>query len=146
MNLSERHSRQIQRTDAMISPPASSAQTALPAEVDVEAEYRSIERALLESARGRWFLAEHSRRARRVDSERLDDALARLQSSIRQPPALLGQLRNELSTLLAQLAEARARVMSKAAEPASEIAPAAMLKVGRGLACHGLGSAGFPDR
>ena len=29
---------------------------------DPEGEYRAIESALLESARGRWFLAEHGRR------------------------------------------------------------------------------------
>ena len=34
--------------------------------VNPETEYRAIEAALLESARGRWFLAEHSRRARRI--------------------------------------------------------------------------------
>ena len=59
---------------------------------DSETEYRTIESALLESARGRWFLAEHGRRARRLDSALLEDAIGRLQTSLRQPPALLGQL------------------------------------------------------
>ena len=53
--------------------------------VETDDEYRAIEAALLESARGRWFLAEHGRRARRFDSALLDDAIGRLQSSLRQP-------------------------------------------------------------
>jgi hypothetical protein len=56
---------------------------------DSETEYRAIEAALLESARGRWLLAEHGRRARRLDSALFEDAIVRLQSSLRQPPALL---------------------------------------------------------
>ena len=36
--------------------------------LDVEQEYRAIEAALLDNPRGRWFLAEHGRRSRRLDS------------------------------------------------------------------------------
>ena len=64
--------------------------------VESEDEYRTIESALLESARGRWFLAEHGRRARRLDSALLEDAIGRLQTSLRQPPALLDQLQGEI--------------------------------------------------
>lgn len=80
---------------------------------DVEAEYRSLETALLESARGRWFLAEHGRRARRLDSALLDEAIGRLQSSLRQPPALLGQLAGELSSLKSELEATRERLLAK---------------------------------
>lgn len=100
----------------------------LPAGTDAETEYRSIESALLESALGRWFLAEHSRRARRLDSTRLDEALGKLQSSLRQPPALLGQLKTEISRLRSEIASARTRVLSKPAASADEPAPAAILK------------------
>ena len=106
---------------------ANSPTPALPAGTDVEAEYTSIERALLESARGRWFLAEHGRRARRLDSARLDDALAKLHSSIRQPPALLGQLRNEASTLREELSAARARSVGKVEPRASDPTAPALL-------------------
>jgi hypothetical protein len=36
-----------------------------PTGFDNDTEYRAIEQALLETPRGRWFLAEHGRRARR---------------------------------------------------------------------------------
>lgn len=80
---------------------------------DSEAEYKAIESALLESARGRWFLAEHGRRARRLDSALLEDAIGRLQTSIRQPPALLGQLKGEIETLKQHLAETRAALLAR---------------------------------
>ncbi len=105
-----------------------SPQPSLPAGTDVEAEYSSIEQALLGSALGRWFLVEHSKRARRVDSERLDDALSKLQSSLRQPPALLGQLKTEITSLRGELTAARARVTAKPDVQSAEPAPAAILR------------------
>lgn len=97
---------------------------------DSETEYRAIEAALLESARGRWFLAEHGRRARRLDSALLEDAIGRLQTSLRQPPALLGQLKAEIETLKAHLAETRASLLARptAADGADAPAPHAILK------------------
>lgn len=100
----------------------------LPAGADVDAEYRSIELALLESTLGRWFLAEHGRRVRRLESARLDEALDKLQCSLRQPPALLGQLKAEISKLRHEIASARARVLSKPAAAIDEPAPAAILQ------------------
>ncbi len=88
--------------------------SATPAE-DSEGEYRAIEAALSETARGRWFLAEHGRRARRLDSALLDDAIVRLQASLRQPPALLGQLKAEIEDVKAMLAETRAALFAKPA-------------------------------
>lgn len=76
-------------------------------------EYRAIEAALFESARGRWFLAEHGRRARRLDSALLEDAIGRLQTSLRQPPALLGQLQGELAELKTHLNTVRDNLLSK---------------------------------
>lgn len=80
---------------------------------ETDDEYRAIEAALLESARGRWFLAEHGRRARRLDSALLEDAIGRLQTSLRQPPALLGQLQGELVELKAHLDTVRAGLLAK---------------------------------
>ena len=60
---------------------------------ETDDEYRAIEAALLESARGRWFLAEHGRRARRLDSALLEDAIGRLQTSLRLDlPVFSGEL------------------------------------------------------
>ena len=80
---------------------------------DVEQEYRAIEAALLNNPRGRWFLAEHGRRARRLDSFMLESAIERLQNSIRQPPALLGQLQNEVEELRQFLSDTRAEMLAK---------------------------------
>ena len=98
----------------------------LQAGFDAETEYRAIETALLESARGRWFLAEHGRRARRVDGQLLQDAIGRLQSSLRDPPALLGQLRNEIESLQGLMRETRAALVIKPrSEPAAVTASTA---------------------
>jgi hypothetical protein len=80
---------------------------------DADAEYRIIESALLETQRGRWFLAEHGRRARRLDTAALDEAMQRLNSSLRQPPALLGALQREIEELKSGLDEARETLLSK---------------------------------
>lgn len=80
---------------------------------DVEAEYRAIEAALLNSPRGRWFLAEHGRRARRLDSAALDDAVQRLNSCLRQPPALLGALKREIEALQTVLSQSRQALLAK---------------------------------
>lgn len=95
------------------------------APLDVEQEYRAIEATLLETARGRWFLAEHGRRARRLDSAILEEAIARLQSSLREPPALLGQLRAEVETLSQSVAEMRASLLARASSATVSLAETA---------------------
>ena len=87
---------------------------------ETDDEYRAIEAALLESARGRWFLAEHGRRARRLDSALLEDAIGRLQTSLRQPPALLGQLQGELAELKSHLDRVREGLLAKPSSRAAE--------------------------
>jgi hypothetical protein len=101
-----------------------------------EAEYRAIEAALLESTRGRWFLAEHGRRARRLDSALLEDAIGRLQTSLRQPPALLGQLQGEIETLRGYLAETRIALLSRpstAGDARHAVQPQAILKAAEAI-------------
>jgi hypothetical protein len=66
---------------------------------DSEQEYRAIEATLLASPRGRWFLAEHGRRARRLDNAMLEDAIGRLTSSLREPTALIDQLRTQIESI-----------------------------------------------
>lgn len=86
---------------------------------ETDDEYRAIEQALLESARGRWFLAEHGRRARRLDSALLEDAIGRLQTSLREPPALLDQLQGELADLKAHLNVMREELLARPAPQVS---------------------------
>ncbi|WP_306262405.1 hypothetical protein [Pararhizobium sp. IMCC21322] len=50
-------------------------------------EYHAIESAVLETARGRWFLEEYARRHRVADTEILLEAIARLENSIGGAPA-----------------------------------------------------------
>lgn len=101
-------------------------QATFAASLDTDKEYRAIESALLETARGRWFLAEHGRRARRLDGAMLEEAIGRLQSSIRQPPALLGQLKSEIEDLTDFVASTRAELMARpvATAAASQVAAA----------------------
>lgn len=80
---------------------------------DSDTEYRAIEQTLLESARGRWFLAEHGRRARRLDMAVLEDAIGRLSSSIKQPPPVLALLRQELETMSAFISDTKDQMLAK---------------------------------
>lgn len=103
-----------------------------PAAFDADVEYAKIERALLDSVRGRWFLAEHGRRARRLDSALLEDAIGRLQGSLRQPPALLGQLKAEVERIASDIAATRQTLLARqprsadaTATPVAEIMRAA---------------------
>jgi hypothetical protein len=75
---------------------------------DTDPEYRAIEATLLATARGRWFLAEHGRRARRLDSALLEDALGRLRSSLKEPTALLDQFNAQLGDVRGLIAEVQA--------------------------------------
>lgn len=93
--------------------------------LQAEQEYRSIEAALLETTRGRWFLAEHSRRSRRLESTQLEDALSRLKTSLRDPPAVLGRLRTELDAISQLLRQARHVVLSRANGTPSHASPIA---------------------
>ena len=47
-----------------------------------EAEYEAIEAAVMETARGRWFLAEFARRNRTADTQVLLDAIGRLEQAV----------------------------------------------------------------
>lgn len=81
--------------------------------LDTEEEYRAIEAAMLDTARGRWFLAEHSRRSRRMESDQLEQALTQFKSSLRSPPALLGRLQTELDQIKAMIKDTRSGLMAR---------------------------------
>ena len=88
-------------------------------DLDIETEYRAIQTALLESARGRWFLAEHSRRSRRLDSVELEAALDKLKDSLREPPAVLARLQSELTGINMLIAEAKKGLLDNSNRPTS---------------------------
>src|ERR1700752_2019261 len=48
-----------------------------------EADYEAIESAVMETARGRWFLAEYARRNRHADTTMLLKALDRIEATVR---------------------------------------------------------------
>ena len=50
-----------------------------------EADYEAIENALLQNARGRWFLAEYTRQNHSADTRMLLDAIAKLEASVMRP-------------------------------------------------------------
>ena len=102
----------------------------LDAPLRAEQEYRSIESALLETPRGRWFLAEHSRRSRRLESAHIEEAIGRLKTSLRDPPAVLGRLRTELDSIAQLLRQARSAVLTR--PPGSPARPAPPTAAGNG--------------
>ena len=88
-----------------------------PAELS-EHDFETIEDAVMETARGRWFLREYARRMRSADTNRLLDALSRIervvsgQSAPVQPDTalafhldLLGERRDRLAELSTSLRE-----------------------------------------
>ncbi len=92
-----------------------SAQPTLPSEAD----YEAIRDAFMETARGRWFLAEYASRNRNVDTAMVLDAVARIEASVAtreraspSPAALIAQI----SPLIA---EARAASDAAMASPES---------------------------
>lgn len=63
-----------------ITPPSRLAPVSL-----AEADYGAIEQAVMETARGRWFLAEYARRNRHADTVTVLDAIGRLESAVAVP-------------------------------------------------------------
>lgn len=70
------------------------------------ADYDAIAAAVMETARGRWFLAEYSRRNRQSDTEMVLSAIARLERLCTVPVAL-PELGPELSETARTIAELR---------------------------------------
>src|SRR5688572_26036571 len=52
-----------------------------PTNMTPEGDFAAIETAVMETARGRWFLAEFARRNRSADTELVLEAIARLEST-----------------------------------------------------------------
>jgi len=76
-----------------------------------EGAYQAVFAALSESARGRAFLAEYTRRNRNADTEVLLMALTRLEAMVvSQRPAPSDQVRHELRALLETIRSARPQI------------------------------------
>lgn len=88
-----------------------------------ETDYEAIEAAVMETARGRWFLAEFARRNRSADTETLLEAIHKLQLVLqdRQPPDELSHLRRDIMEMAAAMAQTRRDLAAIAAakEPES---------------------------
>gem|GEM_PF-1264942 len=74
-----------------------------------EQDFETIEDAVMETARGRWFLREYARRMRSADTNRLLEALARIERSVSgQSAPLLPEA--SLAVHIASLEERRDRL------------------------------------
>jgi hypothetical protein len=69
--------------------------------VAAEADYEALTDALMQTRRGRWFLAEHARRCREADHVDLCATLARIEEALAEPrePAGLAEIQEQLSAL-----------------------------------------------
>ena len=88
---------------------------ALPTDLD----YEEIEAAVLDSERGRWFLAEFAKRNRHAETERLLEAIRRLESSVTsaagtpqsaQPVEELTGVRAAICEMAEEIAEAKREI------------------------------------
>ncbi|PCJ94389.1 MAG: hypothetical protein COA52_05245 [Hyphomicrobiales bacterium] len=59
-----------------------------PSDILQEKDYDAIENAVMETARGRWFLAEYARRHRAADTDMLLNAITRLEKSLSERTVL----------------------------------------------------------
>lgn len=87
-------------------------------------DYEAIEQAVLETERGRWFLAEFARRNRAADTGEILDALGRLESRLSDsralpaPPPEPEPKIERIAPTLAKLADAASRLRSALDAPA----------------------------
>jgi chemotaxis regulatin CheY-phosphate phosphatase CheZ len=85
-----------------------------------EADYEAIEDAVLETNRGRWFLAEYARRNRHADTKMLLAAIERLEAAIRGERAAesVDRIRFDLVEMAKAIARTKAEIA--AIKPDSE--------------------------
>ena len=74
-----------------------------------DVDYDAVEQAVLETAKGRWFLAEHTRRNRVADTQTLLDALKKIEKSVNPASGLadLGPLVDAIRQTRAEIAAVR---------------------------------------
>jgi chemotaxis regulatin CheY-phosphate phosphatase CheZ len=91
----------------VIQPPATRPQGSL-----VEADYEAIEQAVMETARGRWFLAEYARRNRHADTTAVLDAIGRLEGAMgsAKPSGDLDRVRLDIREMAHAIARTKAEI------------------------------------
>ena len=75
-------------------------------------EYEAIEATMHASERGRWFLAEHARRARAADTDMLLGAMRRLEQTVmaERGPEGVGHLRGNLAEMAEAISRTKAEI------------------------------------
>ena len=92
------------------------------ASLPTQADYDAISTAFMETARGRWFLAEYARRNRNADTSMVLEAVARIEQTLaaqKQPPAQ-DAAPDLLAAVTSILTAARASVETALANPAAD--------------------------
>jgi chemotaxis protein CheZ len=79
-----------------------------------EADYETIMSAVLETARGRWFLGEHMRRNRQADTKLVLKAIEQLEHGLRERPGAHGaeRMRLDLIDMAAAISRTKQEVAS----------------------------------
>src|SRR5437016_8692333 len=77
-----------------------------------EADYEAIEAAVVETNRGRWFLAEYTRRNRQADTTMLLGAIDRLEAAIRgeHAPQAVERIHFDLIEMAKAIARTKAEI------------------------------------
>lgn len=77
-------------------------------------EYDAIEQAVMETDRGRWFLREFARRNRHAETERLLEAIARLERNVvakpQQPDGEVAGMRRAICEMAEEIAKAKKEI------------------------------------
>lgn len=87
-----------------------------------EEDYEAIESAVMETARGRWFLKEYTRRHRSADTNMLLDAIGRLEKTITgpQPAHDVDAIRFDLADMASAIARTKDEISRLQAENDSD--------------------------
>ena len=76
-------------------------------------QYEALESAVMESARGRWFLAEYAKRNRAADTTMLLEALKKLENVASLTPAKAERPQPDIDELASTIKAARSEIASK---------------------------------
>jgi chemotaxis regulatin CheY-phosphate phosphatase CheZ len=91
-------------------------ETKLPARLEpsplTSADYGTIEDAVMETARGRWFLAEYARRNRAADTLAVLEAIGRLESAVAAPRAApdIDRIRMDIREMALAISRTKAEI------------------------------------
>ncbi|KAA5598147.1 hypothetical protein [Blastochloris sulfoviridis] len=86
-----------------------------------ETDYEAIESAVMETARGQWFLAEYARRTRQAETDRMHEVLQRIEDKIDSPARDPHFERVQMSIMEMAQAIARTKDEIAAIKPTQEV-------------------------